>query len=269
MVGASIARAVPGGALTCILALLAVGHAARAEPPAGRPPIAVEAEYRATVWRIPVGRIALEAELGAARYEARAVSQAAGLAALFSDVRIVSRVEGEIAAGRALPVRYAHDEFTGAKHRRLEMSFKDRIARSVAEPEFSNRGEPPASEADRDGAIDPMTAVVMLAQAMTGDTACSGVLPVFDGRLRYDLALQARGRERVRTRAFQGEALVCDAFYRPISGYTDAQRPEPEELRHPLTFWLTELEPGRLLPVKVRTRAGFGATLELRSIRIE
>jgi hypothetical protein len=113
-----------------------------------------------------------------------------------------------------------------------------------------------------------MTAVLMLAQAMTGTAPCSGVLPVFDGRLRYDLALQARGREPVRTRAFRGEALVCDAFYRPISGYTDAQRPDPEDLRHPLTLWLAELEDGRLLPVKIQTRAGFGVTMELSALEL-
>ncbi|MEQ8404735.1 MAG: DUF3108 domain-containing protein [Oceanicaulis sp.] len=259
------------GVLTCIAAYAAFAALAGDAPglAAGAPaPLDIEAEYAASVWRIPVGKVALEAELGSERYEARAVSEASGLAALFSDVRIVSHVEGAIEAGRARPQRYAHDEFTGKKHRRIDMSFDDRVARATARPDFSNWGEPPASEADRAGAIDPMTAVLMLAQAMTGETPCSGVLPVFDGRLRYNLDLSARGRERVRTRAFKGETLVCDAYYRPISGYTDEQRPEPDELRHPLTLWLTELEDGRLLPVKVRTRAGFGVTLELRALEL-
>jgi hypothetical protein len=231
-------------------------------------PLEIDAEYSASVWAIPVGRVALSAELGQESYTARAVSQAAGLGALFSDVRIESAVEGAIAAGRARPQTYAHDEFTGAKHRRIDMSFDGRVARSVAAPDFSSWGEPPASEADRSGAIDPMTAVLMLAEAMTGDAPCSGVLPVFDGRLRYDLDLRARGRETVRTRAWRGEALVCDAYYRPISGYTDEQRPEPGELRHPLTFWLAPLADGRNLPVRIHTRAGFGVTIELKALEL-
>ncbi|MFW6300032.1 MAG: DUF3108 domain-containing protein [Oceanicaulis sp.] len=253
------------GAAAMSAATLTGAPSARALSPA---PVLVEAEYGASVWAIPVGKVALDARIGAEGYEARAVSEAAGLAALFTDVRIVSEVEGALSAGRARPGRYAHDEFTGRKHRRIDMSFEDQVARSTARPNFSNWGEPPASEADRTGAIDPMTAVVMLAQAMTGDEPCSGALPVFDGRLRYDLDLSARGREAVRTRAWRGEALVCDAYYRPISGYTDAQRPEPGELRHPLTFWLAPLEDGRYLPVKVRTRAGFGVTLELRELAL-
>jgi len=252
------------GFLTVLLALTAPAPAQES----GSSPLEIEAEYRASVWALPVGRVALRAELGADAYTARAVSEASGLAALFSDVRIESEVAGRIEAGAARPGRYAHDEYTGDKHRRIDMSFDDRVALSVAAPEFSNRGEPPASEQDRIGAIDPMTAVLMLAESMTGDEPCSGVLPVFDGRLRYDLALQARGRETVRTRAWRGEALVCDAFYRPISGYTDDQRPEPRELRYPLTFWLAALEDGRTLPVRIQTRAGFGATLELRRLEL-
>lgn len=231
-------------------------------------PIGVEAEYSATVWGLPVGQVALDATLEAGRYDARAVSEAAGLAALFTDIRIVSEVEGAVSAGRARPNRYAHDEFNGDKHRRIDMSFDNQVARSLATPNFSNWGEPPASDIDRTGAIDPMTAVFMLAQSMTGTELCSGVLPVFDGRLRYNLNLRARGREEVRTRAWSGEAVVCDAFYEPISGYTDEQRPEPRELRHPLTLWLRPLEGGTYLPVKMQTRAGFGVTIELRSLQL-
>jgi hypothetical protein len=250
-------------ALGLLLGLSLAAGTARAQGP-----LEIDAEYSASVWAIPVGRVALSAELGENTYTARAVSQAAGLAALFSDVRIESEVAGAIEAGRARPQSYAHDEFNGAKHRRIDMSFDGRVARSVAAPDFSSWGEPPASEADRSGAIDPMTAVLMLAEAMTGDAPCSGVLPVFDGRLRYDFDLRARGRETVRTRGWRGEALVCDAYYRPISGYTDEQRPEPRELRHPLTFWLAPLADGRNLPVRIHTRAGFGVTIELKTLQI-
>lgn len=250
-------------AATSLLAFLTLSPAATA-----RQELSIEAEYSASVWAIPVGRVELAAEVGGSDYAARAVSQASGLAALFTDVRIESEVEGVLARGRARPERYAHDEYTGRKHRRIDMSFEGGVARSVAQPNFSNWGEPPASEADRAGAIDPMTAVLLLSQSMTGRSACSGRLPVFDGRLRYDLVLRARGREPVRTRAWQGEALVCDAFYSPISGYTEEQRPEPDELRHPLTLWLAPLENGHYLPVRARTRAGFGALLELRSLEL-
>lgn len=228
----------------------------------------LQADYTGSVWAIPVGRVSLSAEIEPDGYQARSQVDAAGLAALFTDIRIVSQVEGDLVEGRASPARYAHDEYNKNKHRRIDMSFEDGVARSVAAPDFSNWGEPPASEADRAGATDPMSAVLMLSQSMSGRDECSGTIPVFDGRLRYDLELRHRGREQVRTRGWRGEALVCDAFYRPISGYTEEQRPEPRDLRHPLTLWLAPMGEDHYIPVRLQTRAGFGVLVELKSLEM-
>lgn len=241
-------------------------NATQAPAPAGA--MTLSARYSGSVLAIPVGRVELSAWLGEDSYTASATAVATGLAALFTDVRIDSEVSGAITRGRARPVSYAHDERTGRKHRRIDMSFDNRIARATAVPNFSTWGDPPATDSDRAGAIDPMTAVLMLSQSMTGRRECSGILPVFDGRHRYNLRLQARGRERVRTPAWQGEAIVCDAFYEPISGYTDRQRPSPRDLRHPLTLWLAPLDNGHHLPVRLQTRAGFGVLIELNSLEM-
>ncbi|WBQ09379.1 DUF3108 domain-containing protein [Hyphomonadaceae bacterium ML37] len=241
-------------------------NATQAAAPAGA--MTLSARYSGSVLAIPVGRVELSARLGQDSYTASATAVATGLAALFTDVRIDSEVSGAITRGRARPVSYAHDERTGRKHRRIDMSFDNRIARATAVPNFSTWGDPPATDSDRAGAIDPMTAVLMLSQSMTGRRECSGLLPVFDGRHRYSLRLQARGREHVRTPAWQGEAIVCDAFYEPISGYTDRQRPSPRDLRHPLTLWLAPLDNGHHLPVRLQTRAGFGVLIELNSLEM-
>jgi hypothetical protein len=230
--------------------------------------VTLSAQYSGSVLAIPVGRVELTAHLAEDSYSASATAIATGLAALFTDVRIDSTVSGAITRGRARPVSYAHDERTGRKHRRIDMSFENSIARATAVPNFSTWGDPPATDSDRSGAIDPMTAVLMLSQSMTGRRECSGILPVFDGRHRYNLRLQARGRERVRTAAWQGEAIVCDAFYEPISGYTERQRPNPRDLRHPLTLWLAPLDNGHHLPVRLQTRAGFGVLIELNSLEM-
>lgn len=246
----------------CALAAALSGGAAAQES------FSLQADYTGSVWAIPVGRVSLTADIEPDGYQARSQVDAAGLAALFSDLRIVSRVEGDLERGRASPTSYAHDEYNRHKHRRIDMSFENGIARSVAAPNFSNWGEPPASEADRAGATDPMSAVLMLSQSMSGREQCSGRIPVFDGRLRYDLELRHRGREQVRTRGWRGEALVCDAFYRPISGYTEDQRPEPRDLRHPLTLWLAPIGEDHYVPVRLQTRAGFGVLVELNSLEL-
>jgi len=211
--------------------------------------LSIEADYSASVLIFPVGRVALNAEIDETRYRADAHVEAAGLAALFTDI-----------------------ERTGDKRRDIDVRFDSNIAHATAQPDFSSWGQPPANEQDRTGVVDPMTAILQLSEIVlaNNDTPCQGVIPVFDGKQRYDLRLSSRGMERVRTRAWRGEALVCDAYYEPISGYDPEDWPTPGETRHPLTIWIAPIADGTaFLPVRLHTRAGFGGvTVELRTLTL-
>ena len=107
--------------------------------------------------------------------------------------------------------------------------------------------------------------------AASGAAPCSGSIPVFDGKQRYDLNLVPRGLAQIRTPGWSGEALVCDAYYAPVSGYDAEDWPEPGETRHPLRLWIAPLANGTaFLPVRLHTRAGFGGvTIELRTLAVE
>ncbi|WP_420434897.1 DUF3108 domain-containing protein [Hyphobacterium sp.] len=238
-----------------------------------RTALEIEADYTASVLVFRVGRVSLNANLGIDGYAARAHVQAAGLAALFTDFSIDSDVEGLFAQGHPVPVNYGHIERTGDKTRVVDVDFEDGIARSTASPAFSSWGDPPASETDRTGVVDPMTATLLLSELVTAsDSApCEGVIPVFDGKQRYDLNLVSRGIETIRTRGYRGEVLVCDAYYAPISGYDPEDWPEPGETRHPLRMWIAPIGDGTaFLPVRLHTRAGFGGvTVELRELRLD
>jgi hypothetical protein len=238
-----------------------------------RTALSIEADYSASVLVFRVGRVSLDAELGTDRYTARAHVEAAGLAALFTDFSIDSDVEGRFGADGPEPVNYGHIERTGDKMRVIDVDFDDGVARPTASPAFSSWGDPPASEFDRTGVVDPMTATLLLSElvAAAEDQPCDGAIPVFDGKQRYDLNLVSRGTETIRTRGYRGEVLVCDAYYAPISGYDPEDWPEPGETRHPLRMWIAPIADGTaFLPVRLHTRAGFGGvTVELRELRLE
>ena len=235
-------------------------------------PLSIEADYTASVLVFRVGRVTLNAELGREDYAARAHVEAAGLAALFTDFDIDSEVVGRFDTHGPAPASYGHTERTGDKIRVIDVRFEDGLALSTATPEFSSWGEPPASEADRTGVVDPMTATLLLSEmvAASGGAPCEGSIPVFDGKQRYDLNLASRGTETVRTRGWRGEALVCDAYYTPVSGYDAEDWPEPGETRHPLRMWIAPIADGTaFLPVRLHTRAGFGGvTVELRQLEL-
>jgi len=235
--------------------------------------LSISADYSASVLIFRVGRVSLSAEINDTVYSGEAHVEAAGLAALFTDFEIDSRVEGQRLPTGPRPTSYAHIERTGDKRRDIDVTFDEGLARSTAQPEFSSWGEPPASELDRTGVVDPMTAILQLSEIVlaNNDAPCQGVIPVFDGKQRYDLRLSSRGMERVRTRAWRGEALVCDAYYEPISGYDPEDWPTPGETRHPLRMWIAPIADGTAyLPVRLHTRAGFGGvTIELRELTLQ
>ncbi len=264
----------PITSLSALMLIVPLSADARDQAPAmaDPPALLIEADYSASVLIFPVGRVALNAEIDETRYRADAHVEAAGLAALFTDFEIDSRVEGQRLPAGPRPTSYAHIERTGDKRRDIDVRFDSNIADATAQPDFSSWGQPPASEQDRTGVVDPMTAILQLSEIVlaNNDTPCQGVIPVFDGKQRYDLRLSARGMERVRTRAWRGEALVCDAFYEPISGYDPEDWPTPGETRHPLTIWIAPIADGTaFLPVRLHTRAGFGGvTVELRTLTL-
>lgn len=258
-----------------VLASAAAGDAVSNADIAASPAAAgrfITARYSSSVLVFKVGAITLTAEIEPDHYAANTRVEAAGLAALFTDFDIHAEVEGQRTFDTMAPFRYGHIERTGSKVRAVDIRFEDRIASADVTPPFGSLGVPAATQEQRTGVIDPISAIFQLSQARaTGDASiCSGRLPVFDGKARYDLRLEAGGFETVRTRAWQGEALLCHVWYEPIAGYDPEDYPTPAELRYPLDIWLAPFpEDGFFLPVRLHTRAGFGGiTIEVAELEI-
>ncbi|WP_417476864.1 DUF3108 domain-containing protein [Maricaulis sp.] len=233
----------------------------------------ISARYSSSVLIFRVGAISLTARLEPERYAADTFVEAAGLAALFTDFDIRAEVEGRRTSAAVMPLRYAHVERTGSKVRAVEIAFENRIASAQAMPAFGSLGVPPATAEQREDVIDPISAIFLLSQARTGGEAdvCSGSLPVFDGKARYNLRLEAGESETIRTPAWRGEALLCHAWYEPIAGYDPEDYPTQAELRYPLDIWLAHFpEHGFYLPVRLHTRAGFGGvTIQVAELDIQ
>ena len=261
---------IPLLAVACVVACGAVTGLPRAEARRDAVPlqpdmqsdgVAVSATYASSVLVFKVGEITLDARFSRDSYSADSFIEASGLAALFTDFDIHAEVAGARSGLGPQPDRYAHVERTGRKVRTVDVDLTGAVAESVARPPFGSWGEPPASDADRTGVIDPMSAFFALSDVVAGrrDHRCEGRIPVFDGKARYDLRLEDGGHEPVRTRAWRGEAIVCRAFYEPISGYDPEDYPSDDALRHPLVIWLAEYpDAGIYMPVRLHTRAGFG-----------
>jgi hypothetical protein len=106
----------------------------------------------------------------------------------------------------------------------------------------------PVTAANRQGIVDPLTAMFFSAAA-TGEglspEACRQTLPIFDGHYRYDLKLRFKRMDEVTAeKGYAGRVVVCSVGYEPIAGH----RPST-----PLVKYLSE---GREMEVALAPVAG-------------
>ena len=258
-----------------LAALLIAAPLALAAPASGGDDAALAApeqfyvEYSGSVYFLQVADISITARLDNGTYSSAATFQSAGLLRWFDDTDIHASSVGYRSGDGLAPWRYEHINRASDKGRVVGIDFPDGTATPDIDPPFGSMGEPPASEAERAGALDPISVILklMLGPIDPGDDAvCSGRLPVFDGKARYDLRFENLGMDEVRTRAYRGEAIRCQAYVEPISGYDPGDRPTEEEVARPVNIWLVERD-GVHLPVRFRASTQIGAiSIEARRI---
>lgn len=126
------------------------------------------------------------------------------------------------------------------------------------------RSPPPSLPAEvLAGAVDPLSVMVVLAEALGAGAGCPATVPVWDGAHRFDLRFTDLGLRSLTAqgvRGYSGEAHLCRGQLVPVAGdFEDSdsdsfwRRPAPGEdprLRQ-LDLWLASPAPGAL-PVLVR-----------------
>jgi hypothetical protein len=207
-----------------IAVLLAAAFLADARHPAaaqGR----LEAEYVATLMGIPIGRGNWIIDISEDEFTAAANGATAGLLRFFASGTGVSATRGTIAAGRLVPLTYAATVTTKDRIDDVRIAFAGGDVRdfTVEPPVGPNPDRIAVTDSDRHNVVDPMIST-MNYFAGSGDPlspqACNRKVPVFDGRLRYDLTSEFKRVETVKaSKGYQGPVMVCAVYFTPVSGY--------------------------------------------------
>ncbi|MGE0828834.1 MAG: DUF3108 domain-containing protein [Hyphomonadaceae bacterium] len=169
-------------------------------------------------------------------------------------------VRGTRAGTILSPAAYRHQG--GRRNRLVQAAFSADDVVTTATPEMG-MGHPPATQAQRRGTIDQLTAMASLMLA-SGDP-CARTLRVYmDGRSRFDFAMSANGRQRVNIAGFRGEARRCSVQFRPIAGFSDPQEAAT------LTFLVAPLPNGMYVPLRIEMPSDDNGivTLEARSYQV-
>ena len=217
-----------------VLALLSLGLALlplpanSGENPADKPaeawPVTVQAHYRLRYNGINVGRLNVDSNATANAYS---ISGSAKLSVLFGALKWSgsSSVSGAIEGGAPAPATYAFDWRQNKKGGTIGMGFKNRVAAEIAvKPQPRNRPDSvPLTQAHKVGALDPMSAILMLTKA-DERPPCERRVGIFDGKQRYDIVLTPKRQTRLPPPSGGGPletAYVCRVMYEPIAGHRD------------------------------------------------
>ncbi len=230
----------------------------------------LDARYVATLAGITIGKGAWVIDVNDKTYKMVASGLTAGLLRFFASGEGTGGVSGVLdRAGQPVAKIYSSTIKTSKKTDDVRMAFNGSSVKelSIDPPLKRDRARIPVTPEHRRNIIDPMTATMVRVNG-TGSTlvpeACNNrVLPIFDGRMRYNLRLEYKRTETVEAeRGYKGPALVCGVYFTPVAGHVP-NRTTIEYLikQRDIEIWLVPIAGTRLLvpfQVSVPTPVGTG-----------
>ena len=183
-----------------------------------------------------------------------------GMASVFSDWRAQSESEGRIANGRVIPDSYQSYNYLSGEDRTIAMAFANGAVTSVvAEPSAEDDERNPVTAADWQGAIDPLTAILV---AGLSPLDCGGPQRLFDGRRVTTVEVDdvEPGGEAPHTDygIYAGPATVCAYSVENVAGTSrrwDSERRGAEET----VVWFARIAGDLAIPVRLEADTRFGA----------
>lgn len=215
-------RLVPASRLPLVLAalasLLVLPHPSFAQ---GR----LDAQYEATLAGIPVGKGAWVVDIADDQFSASVSGGTAGLLKAFASGSGTGAAQGRVVGGALIATNYVASTTTSKKIESIHIVLANGNVKEYGiEPQPPvDPDRIPVTDAHRRGVYDPMTGA-MLRVAGAGDPltpdACRTGAAVFDGRMRYDLKLDFKRMDNVKSeKGYRGPVVVCALYFTPIAGY--------------------------------------------------
>lgn len=180
---------------------------------------------------------------------------------------------GLMTANGPAPQNYAFRYATSDKREAVEIRFQQRMVQDIIinPPSHPSARTVPITSSDLQNVVDPLSALVLLSQArasrLSSGDVCNKRLPIFDGKLRYDLVLSPKGTHSISgVGKLRGTAYVCRVTYVPIAGHK-AGKADYASGNSGIEIWLVPMqEAGLLVPyyVQVPTPAGTASMVSAR-----
>ena len=173
---------------------------------------------------VTLGKVDLNATIRGDQYHAVSNLQTGGVVNAFWQAEIQATSNGTVAPKTFRPALY--DSFyTGRADKKQEVSLTyDSFGpvRLYADPPYSTTGYEVTPDQQK-ATFDPLSAITYLVSGVgaAADNPCGVVLPVFDGRRRYNVELTKIKDTNVSmdNGLYKGHAVLCQMKYKQLAGY--------------------------------------------------
>lgn len=181
----------------------------------------VSVEYTISFWDIPFGHTKYDGTISDKSYTAKAHFETSGIVGVLWKSVIDATAQGDIIGHSVAPEVY--DSYARNRDKplqRVKVTFERDDPATFADPPYDMTTYPVTDEQKKD-AVDPMSAATSLLIGQEADAKhpCGTGVKVFDGRRRYDVALQYIKDEPIKLKPFAGPAHLCRIYFRHIAGY--------------------------------------------------
>jgi hypothetical protein len=228
----------------------------------------LKAHYTISMTGVPIGQIVWAVAIDDKRYTTSASGKASGVLSVLvnGEGSVVTR--GMVVDGKLAPQDFTSNITDDDGNNELRMNFEGGDVKDLIGRELPQAGRLPVTEADRRGVADPLTAMLMPAGDDPFASAnCKRVLPIFDGRRRYNLVLSFGRIDKVTIEhGYSGIVLVCGVVLRPIAGYrADSMLVKYVGGRRDMELWFAPIAGTSIVaPIRVLMPTLIG-TLEIRA----
>ncbi len=193
----------------------------KAEPVGG---MKINALYDIRFNGISIGDFKFASSLSSREYEMDAQASISLIGGMLFDWKGSTQSRGTITANGPKPGNYRFSYKTSDKKEHVSLRFANNIVTEVSlNPPRGHSGRRiPITQSHLQNVVDPLSALVMLSQARTQAqkaNPCNRRLPIFDGKLRYDLIFSQKAQNQINEGGYKGIVHVCKVRYEQIAGH--------------------------------------------------
>lgn len=228
---------------------------------------AIAVDYGIALAGLSIGTARLAGTFERDRYNMDVSATLTGLVGAITGGQGSARASGTIGAGPQ-PAAFSIATRTASAGIAVRMALArgSVVQAEVTPPLIDMQDRVPVTAANKRGIMDPVSALLMPAQARgepTDPANCNRTLPVFDGATRFNVVLSYAETREVQKPGYAGPVLVCNARYRAVAGHRP-DRPGVKfmEDNREMSVWLAPVEGTRvLIPLRISVLTTIGTNI--------